>query len=63
MCMQAQHPLMSEEAMADLLRQHLRGRLPDPMWKEIVKTFCRNKVGTMFLFVTLQGNLSALYHA
>lgn len=37
---------MPDEGMADLLRQHLRGRLPDPVWKEIVKTFCRNKVLT-----------------
>ncbi len=41
---QARHPLMPDDSMAELLRRHLKGSLPEDLWKEVVQGFCRPKV-------------------
>ena len=38
---------MPDESMAELVTQHLKGALPDDIWKEVVQGFCRTKVGQM----------------
>ena len=35
---------MPDEAMAELVKQHLRGTLSDDIWKEVVQGFCKTKV-------------------
>lgn len=44
MLTQARHPLMPDDSMAELLRRHLRGTLPEDLWKEVVQGFCKPKV-------------------
>ena len=41
---QARHPLMPDDSMAELLRRHLKGTLPEDLWKEVVQGFCKPKV-------------------
>jgi hypothetical protein len=41
---QARHPLMPDDSMAELLRRHLKGSLPEELWKEVVQGFCKPKV-------------------
>lgn len=35
---------MPDEAMAEVMKQHLKGALPDDIWKEVVQGFCKTKV-------------------
>ena len=41
---QARHPLMPDDSIAELLRRHLKGSLPEDLWKEVVQGFCKPKV-------------------
>ncbi|KAL0019436.1 hypothetical protein WJX79_008265 [Trebouxia sp. C0005] len=41
--LQARHPLMPDDSMAELLRRHLKGTLPEELWKEVVQGFCKPK--------------------
>jgi len=35
---------MPDDSMAELLRRHLKGTLPEDLWKEVVQGFCKPKV-------------------
>lgn len=35
---------MPDEAMSELVKQHLKGALPDVIWREVVQGFCKSKV-------------------
>ncbi|KAL3158548.1 hypothetical protein ABBQ38_010768 [Trebouxia sp. C0009 RCD-2024] len=41
--LQSRHPLMPDEAMSELVKQHLKGALPDAIWREVVQGFCKTK--------------------
>ena len=43
--MQARHPLSPEAALGEMVRLHVRGSLPEPLWRDIILRNCRPKVG------------------
>ena len=42
---QARHPLSPEAALGEMVRLHVRGALPEPIWRDIILRNCRPKVG------------------
>ena len=42
---QARHPLSPEAALGEMVRLHVRGSLPEPLWRDIILRNCRPKVG------------------
>ena len=42
---QARHPLSPEAALGEMVRLHVRGNVPEPLWRDIILRNCRPKVG------------------